>query len=171
MSIRDLAPWNWGKRAPRAPARWDAFSDPFENLRHEMNRIFDSFFREWRLEPAGFFRERWGDFTPQIEMVEKADEIEVKAELPGLSEKDVEISLSEGTLTLKGEKRREAREERDGMQYCECAYGSFHREIRLPCAVKDDKAEATFKNGVLVIRIPKADDAMSKGRKIEIKQG
>ncbi len=171
MAIRDLAPWNWGKRDARSAARWEPFNDPFENLRHEMNRIFDAFFKEWHLAPASFFRDRWGDFTPHLDMVEKEDEIEIKAELPGLSEKDVEISLSEGVLTLKGEKRREERRERNGLQYCECAYGEFHREIRLPCAVQDDKAEAAFKNGVLVIRVPKAAEARSKGRKIEIKQG
>jgi len=172
MSIRDLAPWNWGKKEVRLPVQRGANGDPFEALRSEMNHVFDGFFRDFGLAPWGQFRDVLGDgVSPRVDIAENENEVQVKAELPGLSEKEVEVSLAGGVLVLKGEKKQETQEKRGDRQYRECTYGSFHREIQLPCEVQDDKAEAAFKNGLLTIRIPKTAEAKRKTHKIQVKQG
>jgi len=167
MAIRDLIPWR--RRGRGAVAHRDDL-DPFRSLQEEMNRLFDRFmgqfgmsrFGEWET-PSG------GPFAPSVDLAETDDEVRVSAELPGLESKDIEISVSGNSLTLKGEKKEE-REEKQGTTYrSERYYGSFSRVIPLPCEVDADKAEATYKNGVLTVTLPKPEEARKSRKKISIK--
>ncbi|CAN7707228.1 Hsp20/alpha crystallin family protein [Phyllobacterium sp. LjRoot231] len=148
----------------------------FENLRHEIDRIFDDFSpSSWRFP---FGRSIFGlevphpaawQIAPATDMVEKDKEYEISAELPGMDEKDIEIKLSNHTLSIKGEKSEE-REEREKDYYLsERHYGSFHRVFQLPEGVDADKIEASFSKGVLKLKLPKTAQAQKTNKKIAIK--
>ena len=92
----------------------------------------------------------------------------MKAELPGIDPKDIDISLNEGVLTIKGEKRQEREEKEEGYHLVERSYGSFTRSIRLPREVQSDKINASYKNGVLRITLPKSEEAKKKEIKIKV---
>jgi HSP20 family protein len=125
--------------------------------------FFDRFFEDFTL--PGVFSEETG-FTPAFDVSETEDTLMVKAELPGMEEKDIDISLSDGILTIKGEKKQE--KESDGGHYhrVERRYGAFSRTMRLPTEVDTEKVNATYKDGVLSVTMPKTEKA--KPRKIEI---
>lgn len=150
-------------------APWKPFRE-LETLRREMDRLFDDFFgKDWpALRPV---RElAWkGSFTPAVDMYDKNDEIVIKAELPGLAKDDIALDLTEDSLTLSGEVKRDA-EANEADYYCsERAYGRFSRTIELPVKVKTDKAEAKLKDGILEIRLPKAEEAKPKQIKLHVK--
>jgi HSP20 family protein len=153
MAVRDLIPW--GKKVS---VREQEVLSPLEAFRRDMERMFDAFglsaLSRFGLAP---FEERWGAFHPQVDVVESDKEIKVSAELPGLDEKDVEVSLYSNMLSIRGEKKEE-REERSGSTYrMERSYGSFQRAIPLPAEVETDKVEAVFQKGVLTITLPKRE--------------
>ncbi len=168
MSIRDLVPWNWGKK--NVPVRRQEVEDPFRELQRRMNRIFDDFWGDFSLAPFGMSAlSGWGDFAPRVEVKETDKEITVIAELPGMDEKDIELILADGALTLEGEKKHENVGEKDGMQYSECSYGSFRRVVPLPCEIDEDKVAAEFRNGILTVTLPKSAQARERCRRIEVK--
>ena len=149
----------------RSPLKRRDEDNPFLSLRNEMNRLFDSFFDDFNIRP---FRERWGKIFPQVNIKENNKQIEVSAEMPGIDQKDVDISIYNNVLTLRGEKKQE-KEDKDGDYYHkECSYGSFHRDIALPCEVEEEKVKADFKKGVLKITLPKKEETQRKAKKIEI---
>ena len=164
MSVRDLIPW--GRSNNRAPAPYrDEDCSPFLSLHREMNRVFDDFFRDFDMRlpmmgPGG------GNGWPQLDIAETDKELTVTADLPGMEEKDVELLLEDGMLTLKGEKRSET-EDKD-RQFSERYYGRFERHIPLGGEVQADKAEARFKNGVLTVTLPKNPEAAPKAKRIAI---
>ena len=106
---------------------------------------------------------------PRSDVVETEDGIEVTVELPGLEQKDIEVSLSDEALTIKGEKKVERKDEKKGYYISERSYGSVFRSIPLPAGVDSDKAEASFKNGVLTVELPQRPEAKAKVKKIEVK--
>ncbi len=164
MAIRDLLSNSWARR--QVPIRREGYSNPFRSLQQEMNRLFDNFFTDFT--PARF-GEGLGEYFPRVDVKETNDQVRVIAELPGMEEKDIDISISDDVLTLHGEKREE-KEEKEGHFYrMERSYGAFHRDIPLPCEVQTDNAAAVFKKGVLTINIPKKPDAQRRARKIQIK--
>ncbi|WP_461833616.1 Hsp20/alpha crystallin family protein [Desulfothermus sp.] len=126
--------------------------------------IFDLVESLWR-DPFNFslFREVT---YPAINISENEKEIKVKAELPGLEPKDVELTIQNNTLILKGEKKLEEEEKKDNFHRIECSYGSFYRSIPLPTEIDESKVSAKFKNGILEIRLPKKEEA--RGKKIPI---
>ncbi|HHT9120465.1 MAG TPA: Hsp20/alpha crystallin family protein [Candidatus Hypogeohydataceae bacterium YC41] len=129
-------------------------------LQREMDRLFDEFFRR-----GGLMREwRW---APAVDVVETPDTVIVRAELPGIDPKDVDISVSGDTLTIKGEKKEEKEEKGKTFYRMERSYGAFVRSIELPTPVEADKAKADYKNGVLEITLPKVEQV--KAKKIPIK--
>ena len=149
------------------------YSDPFSALRAEMDSLFDSFIGGL---PAfsgtfGFSGDRGFALTPQMDVTETDKEIVVEAELPGIDEKDVSLSLQDGVLTIRGEKKHEHDEEKENYRMTERRYGSFQRSVQLPETVDEDKVEATFNNGVLKVSLPKGPEAIGKHRKIPIKKG
>ena len=164
MALRDLIPFGSERRGvvPRG-------DNPFENFQREMNRLFDDFFRGFGT-PARYGEGVFGGAAvPRVDVSETETEYEVTAELPGLEEKDVEVLLDENLLTLRGEKRAE-REERDTNYYlAERSFGSFRRTIPFPVEVDPDRVEARFKNGVLTVRLPKAEPARSQAKRIQVK--
>ncbi len=159
----------------RAPSPWV----PFESLRREIDRIFDSFRqgtwdvpfrrafeRDWpALREAGF------GHAPAVDFAEKGKEYEITAELPGLDEKDIEVKLANRTLTIKGEKKEEKEEREKNYYFSERRYGSFMRSFQVPEGVDADKIEASFSKGLLTIKLPKSEQAQKAEKKIEVKGG
>ncbi len=140
---------------------------PFER----MEDLFESFFRR----PFG--RPRWPGIpkwleeiepSPSVDIFEEGDDVVVKTELPGMSRDDIEVNLSDDALTLSGEKKKEEKVEKKDYYRLERSYGSFSRSFSLPAEVQTDKAKASFKKGVLEVRIPKTEEAKKKVQKIKI---
>jgi HSP20 family protein len=140
MAIRDLIPW----RRERLPVRREE-QDPFLSLQQEWDRMLDEFFEG----------QEWAGFAPSVDVVETDQEVKVTAELPGMEAEDVDVTVSHGTLTLKGEKKQEHQEEGEGYYRSERSYGAFQRSIPLPSTVDTEQAEAAFEKGVLTVTFAK----------------
>jgi HSP20 family protein len=166
MAIKNLVPWK--KNNGDIQVRRDA--DPFNAFHQEMDRLFDNFFGSgFGLTPSRHgFMAGFGEFNPQVDVTENDKEVKVTAELPGLEDKDIEVSLSHDVLTISGEKKNEKEDKGDNYYHMERSYGSFQRSIPLPAEVEADKVEAEFKNGVLNITLPKTTTAQNR-KKIAIK--
>lgn len=132
-------------------------------LQSDINRLFDAF-----MSPLDTTETR-AVMSPKLDVAELKDKFEIKAELPGMDEKEIELSLDDGLLTISGEKKAETEEKDKGYYLKECSYGTFSRSIRLPDNIADDKIEAKFKKGVLTIDLPKKEVIPPKSRKIAIK--
>jgi HSP20 family protein len=117
--------------------------------------------------PAWPWGERETGWAPAVDMIDRKDEIVLRADLPGLAEKDIEVTVQDGSLTIRGERKEEKEEKKEDYYCCERRYGLFARTLPLPAGVEADKVKATFKNGVLEVSMPKAKEA--KGKKIEVK--
>lgn len=132
------------------------------NLKQEMDRLFDRFF-DVKFEdfPA------LGEWAPSLDISETKDALIVKVEIPGMDPKDVQVSLQENLLTIKGEKKQEKEEKDEHYHRVERSYGAFTRSVRLPVGVDGSKVNATFKNGLLAVTLPKTPTA--KGTTIPIK--
>jgi HSP20 family protein len=141
---------------------------PFE----EMERLFgESFPRGW-MHRWGW--PSWGELTrtierigPRVNVIDRDDEVVVHAEIPGVKKEDLDISLTENTVSLKGSTRREEKEEKGEYYRCEIASGSFARTVSLPSPVDTEKAEASFEDGVLELSLPKISKAKRRRIKIE----
>lgn len=167
MAIKDMVPWK--KNDKNVLVRRQ--EDPFTAFRYEMDRLFDDFFgRGFGLSQfEGGWMDRFGTFNPQVDVTENDKEVKVIAELPGLTEQDVEVSLSNDVLTISGEKKHEKEDKGENYYRMERSYGSFQRSIPLPVEVQSDKVEATFKNGVLTVTLPKSPQAAQNRKRIAIK--
>ncbi len=139
---------------------------PFALLRKEIDNIFDNLFKGFEMEP--YFSGRRDGFIPSVDVVEDDKEIRVSAELPGMDEKDIEVTLNRESLSIKGEKKEEKEDKGKDYYHMERSYGSFTRTIPLPVEVDTDKAEATFKKGVLTVKIPKTKEAIEEKKKIAV---
>jgi HSP20 family protein len=141
--------------------QWRPFRE-VSRLRSEMDRLWDDYFgsgrRAFRMEEA---------WLPAVDVSESGDKITVKAEIPGMEAKDIEISMVGDTLTIKGEKKAEKEEKDENYHMVERSYGSFSRAMKLPAVVDAEKVEATYKNGVLTVVLPKKEEVKPKA--IEIK--
>jgi HSP20 family protein len=162
MGIRDLVPWTKGQQLT---TRQEPF-DPFLTLHREMNRLFDDVFRGFGLpgrlsDPPLEGRFGW----PRLELSETDKAVTVSAELPGLGEKDVQVEIANGVLSIRGEKKTERS---DGSKFfSERYYGSFERQIPLE-GVEEDKAQAEFKKGVLTVTLPKSEQASRNVKRIPV---
>ncbi|WP_429925684.1 Hsp20/alpha crystallin family protein (plasmid) [Agrobacterium vitis] len=152
-----------------------SFWSPFETLRTEIDRLFDDFVpSSWRpLERSLFNRavpslKGWS-IAPAVDVVEKDDAFEVTVEVPGLDEKNIEVKLSNGFLTIRGEKQEEKEDKQKEYHVSERRYGSFQRTFQLPEGVDADKVEAAFEKGILKVKLPKSAEAKKNERKVEIK--
>ncbi len=145
----------------REASTWTPFRD-FVNMQQEVGRVFDSLFTG--VDGDGNFVTSW---WPRADVVENNEAYVIKAELPGISKNDVKITLHENVLTIKGEKKQEKEEKDRNFHRVERSYGSFERSFTLPSGVKDDKIEAAYKDGILTITLPKAEEA--KPKEIEVK--
>jgi HSP20 family protein len=131
-------------------------------FKKEMDRLFDRFF-----EPGWPEMPKLGEWEPTLDLSETKDAVVVKAELPGVEQKDIAVSIQEGVLTIKGEKEAEKEEKDERYHRVERSYGGFFRSIRLPVAVEAGKVTAAFKDGVLTVTMPMAPEA--KGTTIPVK--
>lgn len=159
MASNFLTPWRRGLLTGGGPIGTGSLFD----LHRQMNRLFDDLFDQGPRPAAdGGLATLVG--WPQIEIEQNQDRIQVTAELPGVDEKDIELSIEDGVLTLSGEKRSERKDENG---YSERSYGRFERRVSLPSNVDDEKCSAEFNNGVLTISIPRAEEK-SRGRRIPL---
>lgn len=156
-----LLPSLWGSSAER---------EPFRSLHQEVNRLFDQFGRGL---PAVWGPENGMMTAPTVDVSETDGEFTVTAELPGVAEADMQLSLNDNILTIKGEKKQEETKEDKEKHYrlVERSYGSFQRSIPLPFAADPDKVQASFKDGVLKVTIPKPPEAEAKSTRIPIGKG
>jgi HSP20 family protein len=130
-----------------------------------MNNLFDSFFSGWPEPRRGLLE---GEWAPSVDVAETNGDITVTAELPGVKQEEVEISITDDVLTLKGEKKEEKEVKEKNYHRIERSYGSFQRSIGLPTGVQADKAKATYKDGILSITVPKVEEAKPKQIKIDV---
>ena len=149
------------------------YRDPFAEMRAEMDRVFDSFLgRGFFGRPALFSRgEATTAATLDIDVHESDKEITFEAELPGIDEKDIEVLLRNGVLTLKGEKKSERDEKKDTYHLVERSYGRFERSFQLPDSADEAQIKAEFNKGVLRIVVPKRVEAVEAEKKIPISKG
>ncbi|HVO66426.1 MAG TPA: Hsp20/alpha crystallin family protein [Syntrophales bacterium] len=166
MTIKDLIPSIW-RRGDLTSKQ--AEEHPFYSLQREMNSLFDDFFKGFDLVPFGRERERFGSFSPSIDIKENDKDVSIKAELPGIDERDIDVSLTDDALTIKGEKREEKEDKGKNYYRMERSYGSFSRTIPLPTGIDSQRADAVFKKGVLTITVPKTEEAKAKVTKIEVR--
>ncbi len=164
-----LIPW----KRPRgeALARRETVQ-PFAELHRRMDDLFDAFLRDFDdpfRGPAAMpgFRDE-AMLAPSVDVSETDGEVQVTADLPGLTEEDVEVTLDDNVLTIRGEKRQDREEKKRNWHVVERSYGRFQRSIPMPTGLEQDKVKANFKNGVLTVTLPKAPDAGSKKRTITI---
>jgi len=162
MNLKSLIPW---KREDQSLVRRSHDDDPFLQMRRRMNGVFDEILGR---SSSDLWNGANDIFAPQIELSENGNEVRINAELPGLDEKDVEVTLSGDLLTIKGEKKHEHEEEKGDYYRTERSYGYFQRSVQLPRGVDADKASAKFKKGVLKVSIPKRAEAQSNRRRIEV---
>lgn len=165
MALRSLLPLDWN---PWRVSRRELEQDPFFALHREMNRLFDEFSRGFGL-PAAEQGASWGAASPKVDVSETDKEIQIAAELPGVEEKDIDVTLQDDVLTLRGEKKTEREEKEKDFHLMERSYGSFARSIRLPYAVDPEQVNASFRNGILKISLPKPAEAKEKVRKIAVR--
>ncbi len=164
MTMRNMTPWKWG-RSRVVPAAREATERYLEPLHYAMNELF----REFTRSAFPGFGEEQGTFYPDVNMTEDEREVKVTAELPGMDENDIEISLTDETLTIKGEKKTEREEKGKESYYMERTFGSFQRVLPLSGRIDATKADATFKKGVLSITLPKLEAGKAESKKIRIK--
>jgi HSP20 family protein len=164
MALRDLTPWR-----AATPARREE-SWPFGAFR-DFDRMFDEVFNGfgaaapwWRGSPA-----QAGMLTPRLDVAETDKGYEIAVELPGIDEKDVEVTLAEGVLTIKGEKKAEKEEKNGGRIHVERSFGSFCRSLSLPDDADPEKTDARFDKGVLTVTVEKRADVKPAARRIEVK--
>jgi HSP20 family protein len=147
------------------PARdLSAFPSDVLSMRKEFNRLFDSFFQGDLSDSTSAFTSTW---IPAVDIAERENDFVVKMELPGVAKGDVRITMQDGILTVKGEKKQEKESKGSDYHRVERSYGSFQRSFTLPTAVKAENIDASFSDGVLNISLPKAEEA--KPKQIDVK--
>ena len=151
--------------------RWRPFGtlmdrDPFRDIQAEMNRLFDRFLGRLPATASGTDRQTW---VPVVDMYETSDDLIVNFELPGVPEKEISLSITGDLLTVKGEREfnRQLSDD-DNYLHVERVYGKFERSIRLPMPVQADRVSATYRDGVLEVRLPKTEEGRPKEIKIDV---
>lgn len=171
MSLKEVVPWRWG-----GLRRWDVEDRPFESfykemdaLHKEMSRLFDDFWKGGaHLEMT---KQPWAleELTPRVDETEDEKAFHIRVELPGMDKDDVDLTLADGILTIRGEKKREEEEKGKDFYRTERAFGKFSRSLRLPMDVDESKVDASFAKGVLYIDLPKTEEAKKKIKHISVK--
>jgi HSP20 family protein len=154
-----------------------------ERFADEIDRVFDDFGLArssftprlgrsgWWMRPSRTESGDWQAWTPNVEVFHRNNELIVRADLPGLTKDDVKVDVTEDRIMIRGERKREHEEAREGVYRSERSYGSFSRMIPLPEGTMTDQAKATFKNGVLEITMPAPSEQVTRGRRLEISEG
>jgi HSP20 family protein len=164
MNRKQLMPWRQDDTSLRRIEE-----TPFELLWQDINRTFDNFFNEFGERPFG---QSTGSFSPSLNMTESDSAFTVEVEVPGVAEDDIEVTLTQNLLTIKGEKKAEQEEIKGNYFHLERRYGSFCRNIPLPPnSVDQDKVTAGFDKGILTITLPKLEEAQQIMKRIPVKTG
>jgi HSP20 family protein len=159
----------WGSRRERGEVATSRdVWEPFASLRRDMERLFEDFSRDLGWGPPATAGTA---VAPRIDVSESDREIKIEAEMPGVDEKDVEVVLSNGRLTIKGEKKQEREEKKKDYHVVERSYGSFARSIGLPFEADPGQVKASFAKGVLSVTVPKPPEVKAKEKKIPIGKG
>lgn len=171
MTRKELSPWRWG-----GMKRWQHERHPFESLIQQMDTLhkeMGSLFEDFWADNESMMQHdepmKFGSLTPRLDETEDEQAFHITVELPGMDKKDVDVSLSDGTLTIKGEKKREKEEEGKDFYHKERSFGAFRRTVSIPAEVDETKIEASFKKGVLSIELPKTKEAQRKITHIDVK--
>src|SRR5205085_11602582 len=156
--------------APRQPLWRDSPFRMLEQFATEVDSLFDDFGigRGWSRTPLRAGTQAW---APDVEMHQQNNELIVRADLPGMKKEDVSIDVTDSEITISGERRQQEESERGGVYRSERSYGSFCRTIPLPEGTMTDQAKATFKDGVLEIKMPAPSEQVTRGRRLEINEG
>ena len=162
--LRNLLPSVWRRNEETLLRREE---EPFFSIQREIDQIFDDVLQ--RFDRSSLLGDdTFKTFNPTVDVREDEKEVTIKAELPGLDEKDLDVTLADGVVTIKGEKKEEKEDEKDGYWHRETRYGTFRRVITVPEGIDREKVEARFKNGVLTITVPRSEEAKEKVKKIAI---
>jgi HSP20 family protein len=157
-------------RPASAPQR--RVPDVFDALQSEMDRVFRTFSTSWPRWPAATATAPEADvLLPSLDVRENTKTVTIEVDLPGLDEKDVSVTLADGVVTIKGERKSEREEKDDNYYLSERSFGSFLRSVRLPESVDEGKIDARFDKGVLTIVAQKKPEAVKSEKKIEVKKG
>ncbi|MHB8121078.1 MAG: Hsp20/alpha crystallin family protein [Desulfuromonadaceae bacterium] len=143
------------------------YTAPFE----QMERMFEDFFQRRFFAPSWMPRLKlpeFADVSASVDMFEEGDELVIKADIPGMKKDEISIDFADDVVTISGEKKTEERTERKDYYCVERSFGSFSRKLQLPVDIQIDKTRASFKDGVLEIRMPKSEEAKQKVRKITV---
>lgn len=167
MTIRELMHWDRPFSLP--VLRRERQSRSITSLQDEMNRMFDEFlgdtsvpaFRSWRSSNEAF---------PAMDLIENEKYYKIRAELPGMDPDDIEVSVTNGFLTVKGGKEEEKEEEEENFLRRESSYGAFQRTLSLPEAADMDRADAIYRNGILTVEVPKKAEALQKPKKLSVRK-
>jgi len=154
----------WHMLTPFSARPMAEAGDPFSSFQRELGKAFDDMLGMRGLAPASV-----ASSALRLDVSEDEKAFQIKADLPGLSEKEVEVTFQDGTLTIRGEKKIERDEKKDTWHIIERSSGSFARQLVLPTTIDEDKIEAKFDQGVLTVSLPKLADEKAKMRKIEVK--
>ena len=171
------------RKAKKSIAKTGEIVTPLASLREEIDNLFERFSEDWPSLPRLFGRgwtypiadleRRFNlprmELTPRVDVSESDDSYDITVELPGMTEKDIEVTLSDDSLTIKGEKKVEREEKKKNYHVSERSYGSFQRTFRVPSSVETDKVEASYSKGVLNLSLPKTHAAKSSKRSITVK--
>jgi HSP20 family protein len=168
MAIGDIVPWRWGSLRQASERPFEDFRGEMDSLHRAIDRLFES---SWGGEFPSLFSEtgRTGDLVPRMDVAEDSKAFRVTIELPGMTDKDVAVSLTDRLLTIRGEKKEETEQKDKDVYRSERRYGSFRRAFELAGDVDANKIEASFKNGVLTIDLPKTKEAQDKVKQIQVK--
>jgi HSP20 family protein len=171
----DLIPWKRRKSEETGLTHsLEDVDNPFTELHRQMNTLFDDFFRGFEAPDWSASRglaKSFRSVAPRIDVSEDDEEITVEADLPGLDDKDIDVSLDGNVLTIAGEKSQEREEKKKDYRVMERSYGSFRRSVTLPEGIDRDHVKAHFKKGVLNVTIPKTEKAKSERKKIDVSTG
>jgi HSP20 family protein len=170
MSLQELMPWRWGglQRTSEDTRPMSRLSNEIAQLHDEMEHLFEDFWRSGargRLLPEHWMR---GQMIPAIDQSQDEKAYHIRVDLPGLDQKDVEVSLSDGLLTIRGEKKQDEEEKSKEFYRRERSFGSFTRVLTVPGEIDDAKITASFDKGVLRIELPKSESAQKKVKHIDI---
>lgn len=163
MSVSQLIPWNRNRNAlTRSSVR-----DPIFSLQREVNRLFDDMWNGFDL-PMFHNGATMASTWPTVDLIERDKELVLKVEVPGMEEKDIDVQFADQTVILRGERREERDEKKEGQLFSERYYGRFERRIPLGVEIEADKAKAVLRNGVLTITLPKSAQAEAEVHRIPV---
>jgi len=155
------------EKETKAVTPWRPFMD-LARWERDMERMMEDFFGRRPRWPERWFGNELEITAPAVDVFEEKDEIVVKAELPGMDKENIEVNLTDHHLTIKGEKKKEEEVKEENYYRAERSYGSFLRTLELPKDVHADKVKASFKNGILEVRLPKTEEAKAKEIKVKV---